>query len=56
VGSDQDVEVTALAINAAIPESARWTDTRRGEVFQLMTLNVRLLRSAALWAGHRGNR
>jgi hypothetical protein len=38
-----DVEVTALAINVTIPEELRWTDTRRGEEFQLTTLNVRLL-------------
>ncbi|WP_138732005.1 hypothetical protein [Modestobacter excelsi] len=37
------VEVTALAINVTIPEALRWTDTRRGEEFQLTTLNVRLL-------------
>ena len=36
-------EVNALAINVAIPESLRWTDTRRGEEFTLTTLNVRLL-------------
>ena len=41
--SDQAVEVSALAINVPIPESLRWTDTRRGEEFRLMTLNVRLL-------------
>ena len=36
-------EVSALAINVTIPESLRWTDTRRGEEFVLTTLNVRLL-------------
>jgi hypothetical protein len=41
--SDEDVEVTALAINVTIPEALRWTDVRRGETFLLMTLNVRLL-------------
>ncbi len=40
---DPAVEVSALAINVPIPEALRWTDTRRGEEFQLMTLNVRLL-------------
>ncbi len=36
-------DVSALAINVVIPESLRWTDTRRGEQFALTTLNVRLL-------------
>jgi hypothetical protein len=31
VASDSGAEVTALAINVAIPEALRWTDTRRGE-------------------------
>jgi hypothetical protein len=43
MGSPDGVEVTALAINVAIPEALRWTDTRRGETFTLTTLNVRLL-------------
>jgi hypothetical protein len=38
-----DLEVSALAINVTIPQALRWTDTRRGEVFQLTTLNIRLL-------------
>ncbi|MFE3638661.1 hypothetical protein [Streptomyces sp. NPDC059168] len=38
-----DLEVSALAINVTIPEMLRWTDTRRGEVFMLTTLNIRLL-------------
>ncbi|MFF1406997.1 hypothetical protein [Streptomyces sp. NPDC058294] len=38
-----DPEVSALAINVTIPQALRWTDTRRGEVFRLTTLNVRLL-------------
>lgn len=43
MSSDGAVEVSALAINVTIPDSLRWTDTRRGEEFRLMTLNVRLL-------------
>jgi|SRR2546430_6348154 hypothetical protein len=43
MSSHSDVEVTALAINVTIPETLRWTDTRRGETFVLTTLNVRLL-------------
>ncbi|WP_198954912.1 hypothetical protein [Kineosporia sp. R_H_3] len=42
-GADDGVAVTALAVNVTIPEHLRWTDTRRGETFLLMTLNVRLL-------------
>jgi len=37
------VQVSALAINVTVPESRRWTDTRRGEQFVLSTLNVRML-------------
>jgi hypothetical protein len=40
--SHSGVEVTALAINVTVPETLRWTDTRRGETFTLTTLNVRL--------------
>jgi hypothetical protein len=42
MSSHGGVEVTALAINVNIPETLRWTDTRRGEEFTLTTLNVRL--------------
>ncbi|MFE8954512.1 hypothetical protein [Streptomyces althioticus] len=38
-----DLEVSAAAVNVTIPEALRWTDTRRGQEFQLTTLNVRLL-------------
>jgi len=48
--SDQPVEVTALAINVTIPEALRWTDTRRGVMFTLTTLNVRLLADGHLAA------
>lgn len=50
MNSDSSAEVTALAINVAIPEALRWTDTRRGETFTLMTLNVRLLADGHLAA------
>ncbi len=43
-------EVSALAINVTIPEELRWNDTRRGEEFRLMTLNVRLLPDGRLAA------
>jgi hypothetical protein len=43
MGSDTTPEVSALAINVKIPEALRWTDARRGEVFTLTTLNIRLL-------------
>ena len=43
-------EVTALAVNVTVPESLRWTDTRRGEEFLLSTLNVRLLPDGTLAA------
>jgi hypothetical protein len=43
-------EVTALAVNVTIPEELRWTDSRRGEEFRLLTLNVRLLPDGRLAA------
>ncbi|MEU1472680.1 hypothetical protein ABZ434_31265 [Streptomyces sp. NPDC005761] len=45
-----DLEVTALAVNVAIPQALRWTDTRRGEAFTLTTLNIRLLPDGRLAA------
>lgn len=45
-----DVEVSALAINVVIPAELRWTAERRGEAFELQTLNVRLLPSGRLAA------
>ena len=42
-GAFDDVDVSALAINVAIPESLQWRDSRRGEEFVLSTLNIRLL-------------
>lgn len=40
--ADDDLEVSALAINVTIPEPLRWNDTRRGQEFQLTTLNILL--------------
>lgn len=48
--ADTPVQVSALAINVAIPEALRWTDTRRGDEFTLTTLNVRLLPDGRLTA------
>ena len=48
MSSDVAVDVSALAINVTVPEELRWTDTRRGEEFELTTLNVRLLRDGHL--------
>ncbi|MDT0215083.1 hypothetical protein Q9R29_14420 [Rothia sp. ARF10] len=45
-GDEQDaatVEVSALAINVTVPEDLRWHDSRRGEEFELTSLNIRLL-------------
>ena len=44
------VGLSALAINVAVPEELRWRDTRRGEEFELQTLNVRLLPDGSLAA------
>ena len=48
--SDEEIEVTALAVNVSIPDHLRWTDIRRGDEFTLMTLNVRLLPDGRLAA------
>jgi len=48
--SAKEPEVTALAINVAVPPELQWTDVRRGEEFQLTTLNVRLLPDGSLAA------
>ena len=45
-----EVEISALAINVAVPEHLRWTDSRRGETFVLHTINVRLLPDGGLAA------
>lgn len=50
MSSDVALDVSALAINVTIPETLRWTDTRRGEEFTLTTLNIRLLRDGHLAA------
>ena len=46
--SDEEIEVTALAVNVTIPDHLRWTDIRRGDEFTLM--NVRLLPDGRLAA------
>lgn len=40
---DEPIVVSAMAINVSIPETLRWTDSRRGQEFRLDTLNVRML-------------
>ncbi|MEV0006041.1 hypothetical protein AB0H28_27665 [Micromonospora sp. NPDC050980] len=50
MSSDAAPDVNALAINVAVPEPLRWTDTRRGAEFTLTTLNVRLLPDGRLAA------
>ncbi|MBG6095926.1 hypothetical protein [Nocardioides luteus] len=45
-----EVDVSALAINVAIPEELQWTDARRDVAFRLTTLNVRLLPDGRLAA------
>ena len=45
-----DVEISALAINVAIPEDLRWRDTRRDEEFELQSLTIRLLPDGSLAA------
>lgn len=43
-------EISALAINVAIPEHLQWTDERRGETFRLLTITVRMLPDGTLAA------
>ena len=43
MSGDEDLVVSAMAINVTIPEPLRWNDTRRGQEFRLDTLNVRML-------------
>ena len=50
MSGDDTPDVNALAINVAIPERLRWTDTRRDEQFTLTTLTIRLLPDGRLAA------
>ena len=43
MSEDDELVVSAMAINVSIPEALRWTDSRRGQAFRLDTLNVRML-------------
>lgn len=43
-------EISALAINVAIPEDLQWTDERRGETYRLLTITVRMLPDGTLAA------
>jgi hypothetical protein len=47
---DERVELSALAINVAIPEDLRWRDMRRDEDFELQSLTIRMLPDGALAA------
>jgi hypothetical protein len=47
---DDRVELSALAINVAIPEELRWRDTRRDEEFELQSLTIRMLPDGSLAA------
>jgi hypothetical protein len=49
-GSGTPPEVSALAINVAVPEELQWTDTRRDIEYRLQTLNIRLLPDGSLAA------
>lgn len=40
---DDDIDVSALAINVTVPEPLRWTDTRRDQEFTLTSITVRML-------------
>ncbi|MFC7492305.1 MULTISPECIES: hypothetical protein [unclassified Knoellia] len=40
---DAGVDVSALAINVAVPEALQWRDTRAGAEFVLQSVTIRLL-------------
>ena len=44
------VEISAMAINVAIPDELRWRDTRRDEEFELQSLTIRMLPDGSLAA------
>jgi hypothetical protein len=48
MGEDEELVVSAMAINVTIPESLRWTDSRHEQTFRLDTLNVRMLPNGQL--------
>lgn len=48
--STDPVEISALALNVAVPEDLQWTDVRRGEEFRLTSITVRLLADGSLAA------
>ncbi len=50
MSADEELIVSALAINVTIPEVLRWTDARRGQTFRLDTLNLRMLPNGHLAA------
>ena len=53
---ENQVELSALAINVAIPEELRWRDTRRDEEFELQSLTIRMLPDGSLAAKAYGRR
>ena len=42
--------VPAMAVNVPVPEGLQWTDVRRGEVYVLQSITVRLLPDGTLAA------
>lgn len=48
--TEAGVEVGALAINVVVPQHLRWSDSRRGEEFELQTITVRMLADGRLAA------
>ena len=45
-----EVEVSALAINIAVPPELQWQDSRRGEDYVLTSITVRMLADGSLAA------
>src|SRR6478672_13780539 len=43
MSDNEELVISAMAVNVTIPEPMRWNDTRRGQEFRLDTLNVRML-------------
>jgi hypothetical protein len=49
-GVTEEVRISALAVNIAVPEDLQWQDSRRGDQYVLTSVTVRLLPDGILAA------
>lgn len=47
---ETQIEISAMALNVAVPAALQWEDERRGQRYTLNTLNVRMLPDGTLAA------